>query len=331
MRVLVMVVSLTALLVLPGAATSTVNTGTRAPLAPSSLAFWNAKVGLIGFDSCASRCSRGAVALTEDGGRTSRIVFSADEDVHVVAAHGTSDAWLATSRCRLDPTSCRTDALLVTHDRGRHWRVVARRAPLDPSFATAKLGLGLSGGNPYGSGPTGIVLTSDGGRSWHRIRSPCRDWMQASVSFPRPDRAWALCLGQPGVGSQEKAVYESRDRGRTWHARAETIVFGHRRVHGGISFYGYPLAISFAGDGTGLLVESRGTLYTTRDGGLHWQSHQRLVVPEADFGIAGSSLRGGDSFVLVRRMPTIKLIGHADRRWTVRHRWTLPGAAWRQH
>jgi photosystem II stability/assembly factor-like uncharacterized protein len=290
--------------------------------APNSVAFWTDQIGLIGLDSCLRRCSRGAVALTIDGGRTSRVVFSTDRDVAVAGARGRSTAWIITRSCRSDV--CRNERLFVTRDRGRHWRLLARRPPTGVDFANARLGMAVAGGNPYANGPTGIVLTSDGGRSWHHVHSPCRSWSGgATVSFPRPDRAWALCTSVGGVGSEEKAVYESRDRGHSWRAQAETLVFGRRRVHGGIDFYGYPLGISFATDGTGLLWEGRGTLYSTRDGGRQWRPHPRLAQPDADFGIAAWSLRNGRGFVLLERLPSIKLLASAGGRWRIRRRWIL--------
>lgn len=296
--------------------------GAGAARAPNSVAFWNPRVGLIGLDICRARCLHGAIALSDDGGKTSHVVFSTDQDALVVAARGERTAWIVTRRC--GTKGCQNEQLSITQDRGRHWRLVADHPPQALDFATARLGMGVAGGNPYANGPTGIVVTRDGGRSWHHVHSPCRGWTGgASVTFPRPARAWALCTGEGGVGSEEKAVYESRDQGRTWRARAETIVFGHRRFHGGISFYGYPLGISLASDGSGLLWEGRGTLYSTQDGGRHWHQHLRVSTPEADFGIAGWSLLGGDAFVLLQRMPTIKLVAHIDRRWSVRRRWTL--------
>jgi len=296
--------------------------GARAHRAPNSVAFWNPHVGLIGLGTCRSLCVHGAIALTKDGGKTSHVVFSTDEDALVASARGARTAWIVTRRCSTN--ECQNDHLFVTHDRGRHWHFVADRPPRALDFATARLGMGVAGGNPYANGPTGIVVTRDGGRSWHHVHSPCRGWTRgASVSFPLPARAWALCTGEGGVGSEEKAVYESRDQGRTWRARAETIVFGHRRFHGGISFYGYPLGISLASDGGGLLWEGRGTLYSTRDGGRHWHQHLRVAEPEADFGISGWSLLGGDGFVLLQRLPRIKLVAHMDGRWNVRRRWML--------
>src|SRR3954454_5718491 len=233
--------------------------GARATRAPNSVAFWNPRAGLIGLDMCRPRCLHGAIALTIDGGKTSRVVFSTDEDALVAAVRGVRTAWIVTRRCGTN--ECQNDYLFVTHDRGRQWQLVADRPPHALDFATARLGMGVAGGNTYANAATGIVVTRDGGRSWQHVHSPCRGWTGgASVSFPRPARAWALCTGEGGAGSEEKAVYESRDQGRSWQVGAETIVFGHRRFQGGISFYGYPLAISVASDGSGLLWESRGTL-----------------------------------------------------------------------
>jgi hypothetical protein len=61
--------------------------------------------------------------------------------------------------------------------------------------------------------------------------------------------------------------------------------------YGGIALYGYPLGIAMADDGFGLIWESRGTLYLTRDGGSHWVGLPKVAKPEVDFGVSGIACR----------------------------------------
>src|ERR671925_980594 len=86
--------------------------GARAVRTPNSVAFWNPRVGLIGLDMCRPRCLHGAIALTTDSGKTSRVVFSTEEDVLVAAARGPRTAWIITRRCRSN--QCQNDHLFVT-------------------------------------------------------------------------------------------------------------------------------------------------------------------------------------------------------------------------
>jgi photosystem II stability/assembly factor-like uncharacterized protein len=123
-----------------------------------------------------------------------------------------------------------------------------------------------------------------------------------------------------------KAVYRLTARG--WRRVAWTTLAG--RAHGGISSYGYPLGLAMADDGFGLIWESRGTLYVTRDGGSHWRGLPRVAEPEVDFGRSASALPHGVGFVLLARgteeprpHQQLQLLATRDsgRTWQLRHRW----------
>jgi photosystem II stability/assembly factor-like uncharacterized protein len=78
-----------------------------------------------------------------------------------------------------------------------------------------------------------------------------------------------------------------------------------------------------AADGFGVIWESRGTLYETRDGGVHWIGLPKTARPEVDFGGSGTALAHGVAYVLLERGGTSRLIGTRDagRTWHVVHRW----------
>ncbi len=83
------------------------------------------------------------------------------------------------------------------------------------------------------------------------------------------------------------------------------------------------------GGSFGIIWESRGTLYVTRDGGRRWHALPKVAQPELDFGDwadAGAHPQG-TGFVLLQRSAgtgeTWRLIETTDagRTWRVVHRW----------
>jgi photosystem II stability/assembly factor-like uncharacterized protein len=78
-------------------------------------------------------------------------------------------------------------------------------------------------------------------------------------------------------------------------------------------------------DGFGLLWESRGTLYVTRDGGFDWSALPRVAVPEVDFGQSAVALPHGVGFVVLARGGGLKrrllMTMDAGRSWRVVHHW----------
>jgi hypothetical protein len=180
------------------------------------------------------------------------------------------------------------DAVELTSDGGRTWRVVFRapRAVLAVSFD--------AGGRLRWR--TAPAATTQG---------PCARFDRRADSG-----AWVLCIGQGGAGEGWKTVYRRTPSGP---ARC-----------GRLSRSGYAEGISMAPDGFGLVWESRGTLYVTRDGCAHWTALPRVAVPELDFGIAGAALPHGVAFVLLQRDAVHdRLLETTDggRSWHVVHRW----------
>jgi photosystem II stability/assembly factor-like uncharacterized protein len=128
-----------------------------------------------------------------------------------------------------------------------------------------------------------------------------------------PRIGWIVCAGQPGTGQQAKAVFRTDDAGRSWH-----------RAGGRLDWSGYVWGTAFAADGFGLVWESRGTLYVTRDGGSSWVAKPRFAVPELDFGGGGAAFQGGHGLVLLaRRDRSYRLFATRDfgHSWRLVHRW----------
>jgi photosystem II stability/assembly factor-like uncharacterized protein len=281
--------------------------------------FWNTQAGLLAADQCRhpsiAPCKRGAVELTTDAGRTYRVVFRTP-----------ALAWLQT----VGP-----DGAIATTVKGERWRTLDggptwHRIPSKPVvyWLTAQIGVSFRSYFVHNRGALALRVTRDGGRAWMRRPDPCEKSIafSASADLVTPKLWWLVCLGQPGAGNEDKAIYSSRDSGRTWEAGAATLLIGRpgTHEHGGIAEYGYPEDVAFAPDGGfGLSTESRGTLYVSRDGGARFRAEPHVSRPEVDFAGGAAAFRGGIGYVLLTDYPGARLIATHDygRTWHVVRRW----------
>lgn len=206
-------------------------------------------------------------------------------------------------------------AVAVTADGGRTWRVVRRtdRRVVALGFFHDAYYTQLENGAIV-SGRTGSrgVFTGWCPKGW-------TPGFSADIVDTNIDAPWSICVGPPGAGNQAKAVYRGRKR------VAYTPPAAHGG-YGGISTYGYPVGIAGTHDGFGIIWETRGTLYVTRDGGHHWHALPRVAHPELDFGEWADVVGGRVGFVLLWRDGESRLIEttNAGRSWRVVHRWTAP-------
>ncbi len=300
--------------------------GVSARLLPDTVAFWDATRGLIGsgFRYCRiGRCAEGAISLTSDGGRTSRVLLRTAGPVSWVTAASGGFAWATIDRCSA-ARGCTPARSLRTRDGGRSWQPL-QHVVVRPSFADGVHGIALS---PQSCEIAAcfhatLLVTADGGRTWSRLRGPCGGGGEQAVSLVTPSRAWVLCASQPGVGNQGKAMYRSTDGLRTWTRLLSVQIGG--KPSGGISSYGYVHGISFAANGAGRLWEGRGTLYLTLDGGRRWASLPSVARPEIDFGDSASVVPGRAFALLDQANRVVRLVattgGYA--RWHTVRTWHL--------
>jgi photosystem II stability/assembly factor-like uncharacterized protein len=303
-------------------------TGSARPVAnvsPNSISFWDSRHGILGTgpEWCV-QCGVGTIQTSDDGGRTWKVRYRTRARITAVETSGSSDAWALLQRCSSDPARCVPAGILRSHDRGRSWSSLPNAGLVRISFGTARIGLAIRG-TEGGCCIDGLAMrTQDGGRSWKRLRGPCRaarSWggLQDLVLASRT-HGWALCVSQPAAGIQGKAVFETRDSGRHWQKRAWASPFGGER--GGLGIGGYPLGIAFLADGRGLLWEGRGSLAATTNGGGTWKG-AGLGQPEVDFGQSASIVTRQTSFVLLRTdgHPRLAVTTDGGRRWRTVHRW----------
>ncbi|MHB8470588.1 MAG: WD40/YVTN/BNR-like repeat-containing protein [Gaiellaceae bacterium] len=218
---------------------------------------------------------------------------------------------------------CRPQGTIeLTGDGGRTWRVVLRtpRPVVSVTWYQDMLAARFDDGEN--------LQSTNGGRTWAPATagppffSSCPQGLAQEPSNP-PYLSWSLCTSEAGAGSQGKSVYRLT-AGHGWKRVAYTPFAPPGRGYGGISLYGYPQGIAAAG-AFGVVWESRGTLYVSRDGGSHWAALRKVARPEVDFGMSASVLPRGVGFVLlalggseVRRLIETT---DAGRTWRVVRRW----------
>jgi hypothetical protein len=268
-------------------------------------------VGLIAVSASAARPSR----LPRSALTPNAVAFR--DRLHGILGSGWQGCEYRTSPCRT------AGAISVTSNGGRTWRVVRRtaRPVVYASFAN---------GTYYVQLDDGETLAGNGLR-W-RLHPPV--WQQSYAVCPQ---GWnmgiqanvfqytgslVVCTGQPGAGNQAKSVYRLTARG--WKRVADTGMTS-RKGHGGISSYGYPIGIASNFKGFGVIWESRGTLYVTRDGGHEWHALPRVSRPEEDFGQWADVVNTHLGFVVlaiggseIRRLVETT---DAGRTWRIVRRW----------
>jgi photosystem II stability/assembly factor-like uncharacterized protein len=239
---------------------------------PTSIAFWDRNHGLASFVVYGpTDQSEGYVSTTSDGGKTWSIRWRGVAVLHVAVVSGTDDAW-AVIQPRIACNPCST-LIMRTKDRGRAWKRVGTAPRSTPSFPTPRIGFAMRS-RDTNAGP--LIRTADGGRTWRRVGAPCRKgWggfaSSAAISFVSPSRGWLICKGQPRAARQSKALYLTRNGGRSWK-RLLNAHFEPARIQlGGLQASGYVQGIAFERTGHGLLWSTRGATLRTSDGGLHWR------------------------------------------------------------
>lgn len=215
----------------------------------------------------------------------------------------------------------RSGAIESTADGGKTWHLVrhTQKRVVATAFFHDAYYVQLNGGATY--------ETDTSFRQWRQVPGhlfkgscpPSLSWSSlysADLVDRNTDTPWSVCVGQPGAGNQAKAVYRGKKR----------VAFTPMASHGGsggISTYGYPLGIAGTHNGFGIIWESRGTLYVSRNGGHDWHALPKVAQPEIDFGVWADVVWGKLGFVLLMRGRDIRLIETTDagRTWHVVHRW----------
>jgi sugar lactone lactonase YvrE/photosystem II stability/assembly factor-like uncharacterized protein len=224
-------------------------------LEPDSVSYWRPQDAILGTGD-PYRPSHGTIQLSDDGGRTFRVVRRTDWAVTWVDTAGAKDAWAVLQHGRRDRR------LLHSSDGGQTWERISDSPPLNPSFGTRTHG--FAGGEVFGSR---LLVTHDGGVTWSRPSGPCPGAENIQVAMGSADDVLIACGFNAAVGGEAKQVFASSDGGRSWHKRAE-LGFKDDERESGLGYVGYIYALSFSPSGAGVLFSDYPFL--TVDRGRDW-------------------------------------------------------------
>jgi photosystem II stability/assembly factor-like uncharacterized protein len=280
-----------------------------------SAVFWTPQQGLVAVRYCtpgSSHCGRGAVARTTDGGRTYRVILRTRHPITDVERMGPHGAVI---------TPLFSDALR-TVDGGRTWRPFT----FEPWFwATPRIAFRIDRYYARDTPLLALRVTHDGGRTWRRLADPCNQTVadNAYADLVTPKLWWMVCVGRPAGGTMDKAVFRTRDGGKTWQPGAADLSSLRRGAHGGIGSFGYPVGVAFAPNGFGLLIEGSGKVYVTRDGGSNFHVAPGVERPDIDYARSAAVFSNGVAYVLLTAGFPARLVATHDfgRTWHVVRRW----------
>jgi photosystem II stability/assembly factor-like uncharacterized protein len=286
---------------------------------PVAVAFVDGRHGVLGEDDWTCQKARGCkgrLLTTSDGGTNWRVTAVVPRGIELFPVRGTRTVYASTG-----------NGMLRTSDAGLHWRRVGW-GPALISFVTPLHGWRLGRATTL-SHPLQLYETRDAGRHWTARVDPCRgDYGNPSaVSFASSFRGWIACNTQATSGFQGKEVLMTSDGGGHWTLKGRTHPIGPpepKQQVGNLPGYGYPIGGTFLADGHGWLLQGRGYMLITEDGGTTWR-HSPLTQLDAIGAQSAELLNDAVGFILLRGC-TVRLVRTdiAARRATTIHRWKSP-------
>lgn len=284
-----------------------------------SVAFVDAEHGVLAEDDWTCQPAygcRGRLLVTSDAGAHWRITYTGSRGSAVFPVRGTHVVYALTA-----------NAMLVSADAGVHWKRL-HWGPAVVSFVTPSHGWRLGPATTLAH-PLALLETRDGGSSWTTRSDPCTgDYgLPAALSFASATRGWVVCNTQATAGYQGKEIWMTSDGGSQWKLEGRTHPIGPpepKQQIGNLPGYGYPVGATFLADGHGWLLQSRGYMLVTTDGGHTWQ-HSRLTELDTIAAQSADLLSDKLGFVLLRGC-TVRLVRTdlAAATATTLDRWNSP-------
>lgn len=242
------------------------------------------------------------------------VLFTGDAGVHWARvaipgrARSITDAagslWATTASCGVPatiPAFCATDLVAVPFGKLRPFSVTtiptigpvrsARRhhspwaANLLASPA-AGAAVFVEGGE---GGPTSLLETPDGGRSWRLVADPCHHLVPTSLVAPSPHR-WILCCSlNAGMNHDTNEIYASTSGGRRWRLVAATNETGSLRAGAVSGALDFRLVVSRNG-GLLWLLSTVGPVSVSADDGRTWRASAHVSGGfDSSFATAGAT------------------------------------------
>jgi hypothetical protein len=202
--------------------------------------------------------------VTHDGGRT-WIATHPEGDVDALDVIGSSVWSLVGCTAMVKPC---VDHLERSDDGGRTWRstkiagLPAGAARLDR--VDASRAFVWSAFMAFPPAPA-LVVTSDGGETWHTRQQPCGPTL-ADLSAVNGYDLWLSCSWSQ-MAATPKQVFRSYDGGDTW-TLVSSVDFAHDV--GRLPIGGYGADLLAVSDRVAILTSTRGDLAVSTDGGVNW-------------------------------------------------------------
>ena len=261
---------------------------------PVSIAFVDAEHGVLAEDDWACQRAHGCqgrLLLTRDGGTHWQVTYVGVRGMHLYPVRDSRVVYAMTGSRMLEST-----------DAGLHWRVESW-PPAVVSFVTPSRGWKLGPARTLAR-PPALLETRDGGHRWATRSDPCTgDYgLPAALSFASATRGWIVCNTEATAGYQGKEIWSTSDGGSHWRLQGRTHPIGPpepKQQIGNLPGFGYPTGATFLADGHGWVLQDRGYMLVTRDGGHTWQ-HSPLTQLDAIAGQSADLLSDTLGFVLLR-------------------------------
>jgi len=287
---------------------------------PVSVAFLDEKHGVLAEDDwkCQTNGCQGRILVTSDGGAHWRVSYQGARGMHLYPVRATRVVFASTG-----------SGMIESRDAGLRWWRPAMQ-PSTVSFVTPSHGWQMGPVfNAVHVRPPHLEETRNGGRTWTRRVNPCPpDYGQvAALSFASATRGWIICNTQATAGEQGKEIWQTDDGGTRWRLEGRTHPIGPPEPKlqvGNITGYGYPTGATFLADGHGWLLQGRGYMLATLDGGHTW-TPSHITKPDTIAATSADLLTDNVGFVLLRGC-TVRLVRTTDagKHWTTLNRWNSP-------
>jgi photosystem II stability/assembly factor-like uncharacterized protein len=268
---------------------------------PVSIAFVDAHHGVLAEDDWICQKAHGCqgrLLVTSDGGAHWQVTYVGVRGMHLFSVRGSRAVYAMTGARMLEST-----------DSGLHWRALSW-LPAVVSFVTPSHGWKLGPAQTLAH-PPALFETQDGGNTWTTRSDPCTgDYgSPTALSFGSATRGWIVCNTEATAGYQGKEVWTTSDGANHWQLQGRTHPIGPpepKQQIGNLPGFGYPIGATFLADGRGWLLQDRGYMLVTSDGGHTWQ-HSRLTELDTIAGQSADLLSDKLGFVLLRGC-TVRLV-----------------------
>ncbi len=291
---------------------------------PSAVAFWDADHGIVGTTIGAPDGTvSGELRVTWDGGRSWSPAMWTQGAIAEATVAGSADAWVTTT-CDSEPCEV---LLYHTADGGVTWTSSWTDLAW-VSFVDAQTGWGIAGDSPMAGGPSTLEHTTDGGRTWLRVPSPCdRSTVGPlrTIAFRSRTDGLAVCALTAGAGGELHAVLATTDGGAHWTTVASTQPRGGTLV-GTLPYGGYINGIVAPSARVAWIWGDRMAPLVSNTGGLAW-SPLGIGDPDANTVSAVWPVDGKQGFALLwdanAQQTLLEATSDGGRRWTQRYAWPV--------